>query len=344
MNRKKSGRIDIIELFRIIFIFSIMMLHYLSVFSDNIASIRFRSAYIFVEAFFILTGFLTANHFRKFRQKNIDSIAKNALQYTYKKFRAFIPFMIVGILLGFIATFFVKSYNLQSIISEICKIPYQLFFGSIFLGREQLHLGPLWYLSALFIVYPFFCMIVQANKHRNLRLLLCIPIALIFSLTGEEYIQSFPAIYRAFSCLVIGLIVFEVSSYLQRKKITTQKKIFLQFLESILFFFVMYVVLQHGDMIAWQPYVRFCMILAFSILYILVFSRQTFSSALKIPYVAKISKITLPLFLIHGGVVLIMRNLELNIPLYPGLLVFCISSVLLSTITLLIVSKVTVKT
>ena len=338
MTKKPStSRIDIIDVFRLIFILFIMMLHFLQVFSDNVPGVRARSAWIFVEAFFILTGYFTTRHFRKSRKIKSDSIAKDALLYTFKKFSSFLPYVVAALVLGFIHTFMYRGYTFLSFIIEACKLPLELLFGSSFLIGD--HCGPLWYLSALFIVFPFFCYLVGLNKYKYTRIIVFIFIAIIFLLTGSEETHYFPALFRASGSLVIGSLVYEMSDSISKKKFTKTKRISLQIFESFSFLFIIFIVMQHGNIIATYQQVRFCVLLAFFALFTLIFSKQTYSSRIQIPFANEIAALTLPLFLIHLNVCFIISSLNLDIPLIAIIFIYYLSSITIASILLWVVTR-----
>ena len=315
-----------------------MLLHYFQLTSDNVAGVRARSAWIFVEAFFLLTGYFTTKHFYKTRKRKVDELAKDSLSYTFKKFSTFLPYVIIALLIGFIYTFMYRGYNFINFVIEFCKLPLELLFGSSFITTD--HCGPLWYLSAMFIVFPFFCFLVSLRKIKNFRIILFLFITSIFLLVGTEATHFFPSLYRAFSSLVLGSLTFEAASLFSKKKLSKAKKIFLQICESLSFLFIIFIVMQHGNIIASYIQVRFCVLLAFFIMFMLIFSGQTYISKLRIPFAAKLGALSLPLFLVHLNIFFIVLKLSSGLaPALTAIISFA-SSILVSLISLVLVNKI----
>lgn len=338
---KKNIRISVIDLLRILFMGFIMMLHFQFQFSDTPSSVRGRSAFIFVEAFFMITGYFTTLHFSKIGNRKIESISKESIRYTIKKFKPFLPYVIFTVILGFFATFLFRNYSIKSLFIELCKIPMEIFFGSSFLVDS--HAGPLWYISALFIVFPIFCMIVQIKKYRYTRNLLSFIICLLFLFIDFSKTYALPSLMRAFFCLIIGLLIYEVSNYIAKKKITKTTTILLQFIETSLLFFIFFVVLQHGDIIRAFLYIRFDVLLSFIVVFSLIFSRKTYSSKINSSFISKLSEQVLPIYLIHENIAIIMRGLKLNLPFFVLAIIYYAATIAISVLFSLIVKKLSKK-
>lgn len=339
MTKKISKhQIDIINLLRVVFAFFIMLLHYQMFTSNDVPGTRARSAWIFVEAFFMLTGYFTTKHFRKTRKIKMDELAKDSLSYTFKKFSTFLPYIIIALLIGFIYTFMYRDYTPIGFVIEFCKLPLELLFGSAFIPTS--HCGPLWYLSAMFIVFPLFCLLVSIKKYKNIRTIFFLFIASLFLLTGTEADRYFLSLYRAFSSLVLGSLTFEAASLFSKKKLSRAKKIFLQICESLSFLFIIFIVMQHGNIIASYIQVRFCVLLAFFVMFMLIFSGQTYVSKIRIPFADILGAISLPLFLNHLSVFLIVIKLGSGLnPMLMALVSFT-SSILVSLISLVLINKI----
>ncbi len=340
---QKTSRIMIVDLFRIVFIGFIMMLHFLFLFGDNSATIRTRSSYIFVEAFFIITGYLTVRHFKKKdSDKNIDDIARDSIAYTFSKFKTFLPYVVIAVLIGFFGTFLYKNYTITQLVLEICKFPLEFLYGTVFFPAN--HCGPLWYLSAMFIVFPFFCMIAQAKKYKNLRNVFCLALAIIFLLVNDGHpTEFFPALYRTFSSLVLGLLVYEVAEWLKTKSFKKNSRVFLQILEIALFSFVIFCVLHHGDFVGAFTQIRFDVILSFVIIFALIFSKTTYSHSFNLPFVSSASKLVLPLFLVHENIAIILYHLNLGLPFNVIMLIYYATSILVAVLSYLIVKKFSIR-
>ena len=335
--QKDSSRIAAVDFLRIVFIGFIMMLHFLFFFGGNAATMRIRSSYIFVEAFFIITGYFTVKHFSKTSSRSIDNIAKKSISYTFKKFASYFPYVVIAILIGFAGTFLYRDYNWTRLFLEVSKFPIDILYGTVFYDTG--HCGPLWYLSALFLVFPFFCIISQIKKHKNLRNIFCFILGMIFLLTGDNDTSFYPALYRAFSGLALGLLVYEGAEWLRVQSFAKKNPIYLQLFETVIFGFILFCVLHHGDFIGAFPQIRFDVLAGFVIMFTLIFSKSTYSHKLKIPFASSAAKLVLPLFLIHENIAIILYNLHLNIPFLVNVFIYYTISIIVAFLSFLVVEK-----
>lgn len=112
----------------------------------------FIGAWVFVEVFFMWSGYFLTKHFSG--SKKNDEIIRLSFVYTVRKAKKILPYAYMGILLGFLIALF-KYKTLKVLIS----LPFNFIFlsGTLFLKENKLlnFNNPLWYLSHLFILFPF---------------------------------------------------------------------------------------------------------------------------------------------------------------------------------------------
>lgn len=118
----------------------------------------FFGAYIFVEYFFMISGYFTAKHFSK------PNIKDSILKFMVNKYKKIFPYVIICVFLEylFLMTDFFKmgviNYNLLP--SAFYETLLLKNFGLTF----EVHYGVLWYLSAMLIALPVLCWL---NEHAN---------------------------------------------------------------------------------------------------------------------------------------------------------------------------------
>lgn len=120
--------------------------------------------WLFVDLFFFITGYFTFKHFRKKKNRGmiLEDKADRAIKYTIKKFSAFIPYVMIAVVLYSIS-YIVEEGNLN--FSSILIIPFNLTFLN---SQINLHMSALWFLSAMLIVFPLFCLMCQTKKQKSL--------------------------------------------------------------------------------------------------------------------------------------------------------------------------------
>ena len=332
--KKKSSRIDYIDALRFIFMLFIMYLHFMFIYTGT-EVFHLRSSYIFVEAFFIITGFFTAHHFSKDRTRNLDNKAKNALFYTLKKFSGFFPYMFVAVIFGFLVKLCITDLNFTETVKEFLKVPVDLVFGTSFFYTG--FSGPIWFLSAMFIVFPIFCLLIQIKKYKYLRRLLFIFLIIIYILAGNLETGSFPALYRAFSDLVIGFLIYEFSNWFSKIKFNKFGKIFLQAIESFSFAAFLTLLYPSNDIIRAHREVQVFVFILLFIIFALIFSRQTYTSSIKCSFFGKIGMIVMPMFMIHEQIARIVVHIHLDLPKIVLLIIYTASTIILSFLMTIII-------
>ena len=332
---KKQSRIDFIDILRFVFIVFVLYIHFMFI-STGADEFKFRGSYIFVEAFLFITGYFTASHFSKTALRKLDKKAEASIAYTFKKFSAFIPYIIVAIALGLYFTLKHTNTSVISYFIQIAKIPVDLLFGSaiIYTGFS----GPLWYASALFLIFPLFCLVVQNKKYKNVRnLVFLLLIPLYICLTKLDTL-GIGALIRVFFDLIIGAIIFDLSNNLSKVKFNTRGKVLLQAIEFICFSFVLYIISHSSDIIRELAQVKVLTFVLLILFFVLIFSRKTFTSNINAPLIRKASIIVLPAFLIHEPIANILVP-KLDLPSHIEFLIYVTISFALSALLVFIVSK-----
>lgn len=139
----------------------LIMTHHLYHIGFEYGRYHFTAAYRAVEFFFMVSGFLTVKHFRESAvTDNTDSAAFRAIQYTGKKFTSYLPFTIPPLMIVYFWDW--AGLNFSGTVNLAERFAAEsAFLGCVFGGIKDI---PLWYLSALFIVFPLFCIWVQKSE------------------------------------------------------------------------------------------------------------------------------------------------------------------------------------
>ncbi len=157
MQNKKTQRNGIIEFLRFIASLSILVYHFELIYLER--SIHFMHLYIWVEFFFIISGFFLA--------KNINN-KESAIEYTWKQIKKLYPIY----LLGFIATFIVTNIffhtTLKGLLISLWKTKFEIFLINIFSLDPYTNLinlgGGSSYIGALLIGTLFVYYMIQNHK------------------------------------------------------------------------------------------------------------------------------------------------------------------------------------
>ncbi len=225
----KKTRNCVVDLYRFIAALMIMFCHL-----DLVGARQFPT-YMFVDFFFILSGYFTVAHFAKLGAKTApNERGRTALRYTGKKFLQFLPHLLIAIPLVYLARGATFAYHgdwqtfflsFKDMFAELLLSPTTFFESG---GRL---LGPIWYLSALLIVMPAFSYICQSPYRRPVGLLGLI--YAFFFYTLQTAISAFDPVSSVLKCIAamfVGMFVFDIVSELKSAKLRTWVKFYLRLL------------------------------------------------------------------------------------------------------------------
>lgn len=204
--RKRSANVDGA---RFIAAMLIMAFH---IYHIGIAEYPFHEAWIYVELFLMITGYYTAKHYSKV---NTDNRSKDAFQYTIKKFMPLFPYTLIVTLCGWITQGVVgiiyKGWTWKDFVINFMG---DFTFDVLLISDSFSHplITPLWYVSAMIIVFPFFCLFAQI-KNRYTKVLICIIYPLMYyGWTGVTGNRAFPHdMLRVLAGMMLGLLLYEFS-------------------------------------------------------------------------------------------------------------------------------------
>lgn len=238
--RNRNTEIDIWRFWGAI----IIMIHHLYTTGMNGSEYGFHDGYIFVEFFFLLTGYYTASHFKN--NSNVITLEekiKNGLKYAFHKYKSF--FYICGCA----TTAQYLLLILSDYISPVDKTKNLVNFPADLLLITGLYQRPLvtslWYLSAMCIVLPFVSIAMQSSNR-------IFNAFFSFVLIGIYYGYVLPTLLipygldkgcaedllRAFICMYAGCFILEMSDYISKFRTSKKNDIILFLLSEFCMFFV----------------------------------------------------------------------------------------------------------
>jgi len=219
---------SIVEFWRIMATLVILWHHVYTVKTADLDP--FRDGWIFVEFFFILTGFFTMSHFAYVHPKNMNEAAANAIKYTIKKFSRFLPYVAIPLVASFVCAVYFHEATMDTVQSLVLDVS---FLGANIWGRYTPNI-PLWYLATMFAVFPLFSLLCQ-TKSKNV-LYLFASLFVIIWYGRSNYLSNTIApqsIIRAFAGLMLGAITYGISTYLSNCNFSRKKRIGLTVLEAL---------------------------------------------------------------------------------------------------------------
>lgn len=156
---KNSSYIPMVDFWKFIFTIAIILYHANKIEGFEKANL-FPYGYIFVEFFFMVSGFFMAKSICAMQNNAIKNLGDETWRFTFKKINGiYIPFF-VAFWIHFVIRVIIEETPLRNILLEITHSIRELtltYSSGITIGRY--HNGPTWYISsmiiAMFIIYPF---------------------------------------------------------------------------------------------------------------------------------------------------------------------------------------------
>lgn len=326
----KTARSNELDFWKFIFSIIIVILHseYLPV---EVEQGYFHGGSIFVEFFFIVSGYLMAMSAEK--RKDYQNLAKETATFLRRKIAAFYPYLIFGFIFSLLAKSAYQHHEFLHVVKSMCKGIAELLLLKATGMTGPLLDSPMWYISAMIlsmaILYPLIL------KHGDFFKRIVCPLIAFFGLgylyhkyshfrSPEVWDGMFEkGMIRGFAEVALGVYCYEIGKLIAHVKFTKFSK-------------VLFALIEYGNLIAiivysntescWDMDVPSVLLLAISIIIICGNHSVTadFWNNLKIaPYLGKFS---LMIYINHIYWVWILDVLELKMSYNKMLLVYIAGS------------------
>ena len=201
-----------------------IMWHHLYVTGIESAAYKFHDGHIYVEFFFLITGYYTARHFKQHPVSNpsLDTRAKDAIKYTFSKFKYIFGICAVITIIQHILFVFFDDADVTYKIKKLANLPSDLALLTNLYQRPLV--TSFWFISTLLITLPFAAIVMSSSKKifHGLLAFLCIgfyygyiipdilkPLNMV-SNNGEDLL-------RGYICLYAGCFLCEATDFLSEK-------------------------------------------------------------------------------------------------------------------------------
>lgn len=301
--------------------------------------------WLLVELFFFITGYFTFRHFRKKgnRGVSLEQRSKNAIAYTVKKFTPFIPYIVVAIIIKYIAL--LPRSNDASFFSVMKILPLDI----LLLNSQVSELNwPLWFLSAMLIVFPLFCIMCQIKHKYTLYILLLTSSIVYYFNIFDGGVSHVQCLIRAFFAMSTGILVYAFSTYIKKNKRIKRGSIYLLLIWLCLVAVSILCLYPTRYNSGHKIYGNIFIVLSALWLSILL-SGKTILSQISSPLMDYFERLSMIIYLIHVPIIYILQLTFLSSMLSDVQLVFAtislsiIISILLNTTIPMIVAKLKVE-
>lgn len=339
MVNNKSTRTAIVDLWK--FIAAIMiMIHHLYYLSPAFEGKDYPGyfSWIYVEFFFILTGYFTCRHFA--RQDRQDNIVRSSLSYTWHKFKPFLPYTTIAITL---------QYLLSAPYTALMQGSYRRFLYSfadyplevMLLGEahsSDQRLVPIWFLSAMLIVFPLVGLLVQLkNKYLILLISGIYPLFYYGRVTLANRVWPDDHL-RALAGLLLGVFLCMVCDMIRERRLIPQNKNTAKLLTAteIVCMLLAFLFIIRADKSLWRV-----IILLFAAGLSIMLSGRSMTAKLQSPVIAYLGKLSMPMFIWQWVVATMVIRLGQLVPLPTAVSValYFVGTLLISVVSYQIVES-----
>ena len=265
---------------------------------------HFSTLYLLVELFFFITGYYTFKHFQdrgtEISNDDIDTKAKKALKYTGRKIRSLAPYILIAIVMHYVILLIPMIGNGWHAIFDIIKgLPFDLLLLNTQAGIAN---WPMWFVSAMVIVMPLFCLLCQ-SKNKHVLFVFSSLVCLIYYFKfyrwpyGQGVFYVAPLI-RAFMGMMMGVNIYVVAEKLSKAKMTKPQRVLLQICEIGVLAFSFVLMYARDNSVNVSTF-RSLTILSFFVYLCIFMSGQTIASKISSPTMDFLEKISMVIFMIH---------------------------------------------
>ena len=313
---KNNKRISVLGLIK--FLAAIAIVYFHARLDDH-----WEHLWLLVELFFFITGYFTFKHLRKKenRGKTLEQKSKNAITYTVKKFVPFLPYILVAIIIKYVA---LLLRNDSTPFFSIMKI---LPLDILLLNSQVSELNwPLWFLSAMLIVFPLFCLMCQTKHKYTLYIFLLTSIIVYYFNVFDGGVSHVECLVRAFFAMSTGILVYAFSTYIKKNKRIKRGSIYLLLVWLCLVIVSILCLYPTRYNSGHKIYGNIFLVLSTLWLSILL-SGKTILSQISSPFMDYLERLSMVIYLIHAPIIYILQ-----LPILP----FALSGIQLVFATILL--------
>lgn len=170
-----------IRFYKVVFTFIIALYHLLNIYNRN------TSWYIAVEFFFYTSGYLIANSFENNMSANGN---KNALTFTWQRFKNFFPYALFSFFVAFIAKGIYGHYTftdyIRGFFSHLSEV-FLIHSCGLGHGADYYFNSVTWYISVLLILGYVIWFFLETNKSLFIKIIAPLSVLLFYSYLYRTY-------------------------------------------------------------------------------------------------------------------------------------------------------------
>lgn len=317
---KKNGKI---EIYRLVFTVAIMLVHMNRYAFDYKLEFPygytfFSHAPMYVEFFFLISGFLMAKSIKKQVERNRLNGIENKFRvsegtfFIKKKYMSVFPYHLVASALIILSTISLSKPTIIEKLSYVVDYLPTLFFIQIS-GIRFVNMDFTWYIScmifAMALIYPLMSKYYDEFTRYFAPIVSILILGIIVknseTLTGTAawYFVCYKSFLRGLSEIMLGTVAFECSEALSKKSFTKIKRILFTAVEFGLFAFSLFYSISKID----RKY-EIMLVPVFFIMIVISFSGQAYGEIFNNKFSYALGRLSLPLYLSQAVGFIITAN------------------------------------
>ncbi len=333
---KGNGKNGLIDIYKLLFAIVIMTGHSVNV--GMKPPFPFAGVGIFVEFFYLLTGYFTCKHFMRTDNIKSQEWIIVSLKYTYYKMKKIFPYIVLSVSLRY-------TYDALAVLKSGGKgiqvlrcffyAPFEMFLSNYLFAEVPQKVGALYFLAAMVIVLPMFAVLCLCGNN-TIKLGVAILAVITYYHDVEGAITStYPQVLaRAFCGMCMGIIVFYLSEgFIFKLHLNVQKSFFLLLLGNLLLIVSMFLSgISHDN----RRVQLLCIF--FGVLFFVLIGESKFSNANMITnYMGTLSMV---IYIMHWTFGVIINGLMKDFDLSQKMFVYYAVTILGCVVTIEIVEKI----
>ena len=321
-NRNSKNRISILGLLKFIASLFIVWRHMRFILGTS--EYRFNSSYIFVEFFLMISGYFAYRFAKKIIRNSTERKIGLALNYTKKQYLSLLSLIIVGTLMSLLTCIIVERPTYRGIFELIKEGTFSVLPFAAFIRGDNV---PIWYLSAYFLILPFFILLASSNKKKAVTLLVSTLVICYYCSMPYPYTSGMACLLRAFVGLSCGIIIDVVAEKIRHLKVKNSV-LYLLFVACILMVPLLIAPSDANYLVGncGTPLVIILFILALSIL----ISGRTPLTSINSKILDFLESISTIIYLIHYPIILFLANFTIGSNPFVRVLIVYIITLILS--------------
>ena len=242
-------------------------------------------------------------------------MSKNSIKYTVKKFSAFLPYVLIALLMRTIFLFSVRDTTGSGI-----SMLFSMIMQALLISWQPKYVYTLWFLSTMFVIFPIFCCLCQIKAKHFLYILSFTFSIGYYNLVGLGTDSFYTQLGRCAAGLLLGVLAYYVVSIIRQINFSNIQRVLLTGIEQGLLIFVVLSMYMNKD---YYSILLFCMFISLC----LMLSGKTCTNNINNRFLNYLGRTSIVIYLIHAPVLSIIDYLKLP-PLYSQVVSVSITLIL----------------